>query len=364
MTMRSTGLIKSMGLLCVGLLVFSGFLPINGWSSAGTEGAAFLNIPVGGRPAALGSAYSALATDAYAPVYNPAGLGFLESTQLSGMHLSYLESINYEYLSFVHPFSQKHGIGFSAQYRTSGDIAKTDVSGRNVGSFDSQAGAYSLAYGYAVSERLSLGMTGKVIHSRIDDVSASAYAADIGGLYQAKANLRFSTVVTNLGSKLKFIEQGDSLPLAVKAGVAYQPKSTWQLALEGVYRKSGLASAHAGGEWQPIPVFCLRTGYKTDTTTELSAIAGLTVGMGITLWGQELSYAWVPFGELGSAQYVSLDIRFGAGEKSKRNLIQLSAPRKHAMAKETTDSEYTELRQLLDDHDKQLLSSNPHGEKR
>src|SRR4051812_32695971 len=63
---------------------------------AGTEGASFLDIPVGGRPAALGGAYAAQAFDAYAPVYNPAGLGFLQRNELAGMHLSYLDTINYE----------------------------------------------------------------------------------------------------------------------------------------------------------------------------------------------------------------------------------------------------------------------------
>src|SRR5205807_3632641 len=75
------------------------------YAGVGTEGAAFLNIPVGAGPAALGSAYSALAADAYAPTYNPGGLGFLPSTQLSGQHLSYLDSNHYEYLSFVHPLT-------------------------------------------------------------------------------------------------------------------------------------------------------------------------------------------------------------------------------------------------------------------
>ena len=71
--------------------------------AAGTSGASFLDIPVGAGPAALGSAYSALATDAYAPVWNPAGLGSISGNELAGQHLSYLESIHYEFLSFVHP---------------------------------------------------------------------------------------------------------------------------------------------------------------------------------------------------------------------------------------------------------------------
>src|SRR5437667_2673186 len=95
-----------------------GLLAIAGWlrtpsvdASSGTEGASFLDIPVGAGPAALGSAYSALATDAYAPTWNPAGLGPLENNQVAGQHLSYLESIYYEHASFVHPLGKGRGVG-------------------------------------------------------------------------------------------------------------------------------------------------------------------------------------------------------------------------------------------------------------
>src|ERR1019366_8734663 len=72
-------------------------------AASGTEGASFLDIPVGARPAALGSAYSALAADAYAPVWNPAGLGFVRQTEVAGQHLSYLESVHDEYLGLAQP---------------------------------------------------------------------------------------------------------------------------------------------------------------------------------------------------------------------------------------------------------------------
>src|SRR5437868_15537216 len=84
-------------------------------ASSGTEGAAFLDIPVGAGPAALGSAYSALATDAYAPVWNAAGLALVSGTQVAAQHLSYLESIRYEYASIAHAFSNGRGLGGSIQ---------------------------------------------------------------------------------------------------------------------------------------------------------------------------------------------------------------------------------------------------------
>src|ERR1019366_6357532 len=71
----------------------------------------------------------------------------------------------------------------------------------------------------------------------------------------------------------------------------------------------------------PIPMVALRTGYRTDTTKGLSALAGYTLGLGLNVWGQEFAYAWVPMGDLGDTNYFSLVMRFGESERAKRNLI-------------------------------------------
>src|ERR1700730_3418214 len=108
--------------LFLGSVLCVQFYSVPSYASSGTEGASFLDIPVGAGPAALGSAYTALATNAYAPVWNPAGLGMLSDNEMAGQHLSYLESMHYEFLSFVHPLdkfrdSDAHrGIGASIQY--------------------------------------------------------------------------------------------------------------------------------------------------------------------------------------------------------------------------------------------------------
>ena len=78
-----------------------------------------------------------------------------------------------------------------------------------------------------------------------------------------------------------------------------------------MYERQGLFSGRLGGEWTPISALSLRLGYRTDTTKDLSAMAGLTTGLGLHLWGQELDYAWLPLGDLGNTQYISLVIRFG-----------------------------------------------------
>src|SRR3954465_648025 len=84
-----------------------------GSSGSGTEAASFLDIPVGAAPAAVGSAYTARATDAYAPVWNPAGLAFTDAPRLSATPLAYLAGIHYEYVGAAVPIKEGYGLGAS-----------------------------------------------------------------------------------------------------------------------------------------------------------------------------------------------------------------------------------------------------------
>jgi hypothetical protein len=336
-------------------------------ASSGTEGAAFLDIPVGGGPAALGSAYSALAKDAYAPVYNPAGLGFVETNQLAGQHLSYLESIHDEYLAFVHPLSEGKALGISAQYLGTGNITALDDTGASAGTFNSHYGAYSLAYGQMLGEKLALGVTGKVVEAKISDLSAMAYGADVGSLYQATDNLSLSAGVANVGTKLKFINQGDSLPLRTYAGIAYHTKNSCVLTAEGIYSGTGLLSARGGVEWRPLEMFALRAGYRTDTIKENTLLAGFSTGIGFKFWGSELEYAWVPYGDLGSTQYFSLVLKFGIEKAERKKLIQFRSIKAHRTVKNDAgtgtksrleEPEFDQLMQLLNDDPDHIASNS------
>jgi hypothetical protein len=322
-------------------ILAAGFLFISSaYASSGTEGASFLDIPVGAGPAAMGSAYAASARDAYAPIYNPAGLGFVAGPEVAAQQLFYLDSINYESGSFVIPvghsttadLSTGKAVGASIQYLGTGSITETDPIGNTQGHFSAYYSALSLSYGQKVLDKLdklSVGITGKVIHSTLADVSANAYAADLGTLYQFNERLAFAATLANVGSKLTYSSQNDSLPLSGHLGTAYQIKKFWKMTAEGVYSQSGLLSGRFGTEWSPLEAVSLRAGYKTETLENLSAIAGLTLGLGLHAFGQEFAYAWLPYGDLGNTQYFSLLLRFGQEARERRNLIRYNAIKKH-----------------------------------
>lgn len=285
-------------------------------AASGSEGAAFLDIPVGGRPAALAGAYSALASDAYAPVWNPAGLGFVPGAQLAAMHAEYAEVGGYEFASLVHPLGDRGGLGVSAQYFHADRTASLDLNGNQLGTYSSYYGAYSLAYGFAFTERFSIGAAAKLIDARLADASARTGAGDAGALYRVNEKVSLAAVAANLGGKLKFLEQADELPQHYRLGVHYAPLTQLSLVQETVYDRTELLSGRFAAEWRPLDALAIRAGYRTDTARGLSALGGLTTGVGLKVWGQRFDYAWLPMGDLGQTQYFSVVLAFGAGPRS------------------------------------------------
>jgi hypothetical protein len=343
------------------VLMLSGARSVFG--SSGTEAASFLDIPVGAGPAAMGSAYSALAVDAYAPTWNPAGLAFMDSLQVAAQHLAYVQSTDYEYASFGLPFDKPRecaggvwcgtsGVGGSIQYFGSGDISGLDAYGNPTGSYSSHFAAYNLSYGRAFGDQLSLGATGKLVNAGLAGVSANAFGMDLGSYYKLRNNIQLAATLMNVGRQLTFLNEGDPLPLTFHLGGAYQPVSALNLGSELLFPRNGLVSFRLGAEWMPNSLITLRTGYRTDTLSGLSPLAGFSTGIGINVWGAELAYAWVPYGELGDSNYISLVVKFGETRVARsRNLIQVTHQEQPPARQPETapELEYQQLMNLLSD---------------
>ena len=145
--------------------------------------------------------------------------------------------------------------------------------------------------------------------------------------------------------------------MAFHLGLSYQPTPRWLITTEGIYPRTGLASFHLGGEWRPLKFIALRTGYRTDTIQGLSALAGCTVGLGMKVWGQELAYAWLPYGALGNTHYFSFLLKFGEVDRGRCNLIhyqQIHRTVHNGSNSEEDSPEYQQLMELLKEREKEL----------
>ena len=78
--------------------------PAGATTKVGTSAAQFLKIGAGCRAAALGGAYVAIANDAAALYWNPAGLARLDHNELLLMHADWLAETNYNFGGVVMNF--------------------------------------------------------------------------------------------------------------------------------------------------------------------------------------------------------------------------------------------------------------------
>ncbi|MFC1553717.1 PorV/PorQ family protein [candidate division KSB1 bacterium] len=222
-------------------VVFSLLLVFTGNLFAQSEATAlFLLIAPGARAGGIGEANVALANDAYATFWNPAGLGKITGKQLSGMHTQWLPGFNlgdmyYDFASYVQRFEGIGTMGFNVTYVNWGDQVHTDEIGTDLGTFSSYEMAVGVSYGTDLSETFSVGSTMKYIYSRLSPYSSgeqqgegvgSSVAVDLGLLWVPMFSKRTTIGMNmqNLGPKITYVDadQADPLPSNLKLGVAYR----------------------------------------------------------------------------------------------------------------------------------------------
>src|SRR6266700_5699061 len=191
-------------------------------ASAGADPFDFLFLDADARAAALGGAYTALATDANSLLYNPAGLGRLEDNQATFMHNHYFQGIHQEYAAL----GLENGLGFQLSHLSFGDVPVTTVSqpqgtGESTTLSDLLLG---MGYGHTVGQDLSLGGEVKYLRERIAGIGPDAVAFDVGAHYRVPQvrGLSLGLAVQNLGPRVRFQSEKEQLPQMVRGGFGYE----------------------------------------------------------------------------------------------------------------------------------------------
>ncbi len=284
-------------------------------SKIGTSGAQFLKIGVGARATGMGGIYTGLADDVSAIYWNPGGLGQLKAPEMMLMYNNWFQDISHQFAAFAYPIQNVGVFALGVTMLTVNDLEKraADTEVKD-GTFKAQDAAYALAYGRQITDQLMLGATVKMLNSKIDDQSASGVAVDVGGLIKTPVEgLDVGLAVTNIGSKYKFIDEGDPLPMAIKAGVGYRMLNDSLILAADVISPNDNSLQFGGGVEYGLKfggdmALAVRTGYKTGVDT--GGLSGLGAGLGFTFKKVGVDFAWSPFGDLGNAYRVSLSAKF------------------------------------------------------
>ncbi|MDE2509623.1 MAG: PorV/PorQ family protein, partial [Elusimicrobia bacterium] len=294
--------------------------PARAAGSAGATPFNFISLDADARPVALGGAYSSLAGDANALLYNPAGFGALKSHQLTLMHNQYFQGITQEYAAFAYNIGEneqynqsrygngytglRQGWGVMLNTLSFGSVQRTTLSnpdGTGLSSFGLRDSVVAFGYGAQILPGFSVGAAVKDFYETVDNASLSAPAADVGILYASSGlPLSFGFAAQNLGPGARSHGVTEPLPMTVRAGAAYFWAPEGLLSLDVVSTRDGSPTVHAGAEYAAFGRLALRAGYDGNN----DAGPGITAGLGILFPGASVNYAFAPFGVLGDAHRI------------------------------------------------------------
>lgn len=176
----------------------------------GTASATQLLVPVGARDYAMGGTI-ATTTGVESIHWNPAGMSRMTGdveTMFSNM--SYIADIQVNYGGVVGNFGNIGVLGVSLKAFNFGDISYTtvdDPEGLSGRTYSPNFSTFGISYSRLLSDRISVGLSMKLVSEKIQDVSASATAFDVGVQYfnlAAINGLNLAIAVRNIGSPMKY----------------------------------------------------------------------------------------------------------------------------------------------------------------
>ncbi len=175
-------------------------------SKVGTSAATFLGMPVGARAIGLGSAYVAMSSDASSIYYNPGAMSYSSVSQAVVSHTNWLVDTQYDWAGVVINMDGTNAVGVSiTQLNYGEDIVTTEAQQNGTGeTWTASDLAIALSYSRKLTDRFSIGGTGKYIQQKIWNSTASSVAVDVGLIYNTGFNgLKIGMSISNFGSDMR-----------------------------------------------------------------------------------------------------------------------------------------------------------------
>ncbi len=272
--------------------------------------AAFNDIGVGARPLGLGGAFVAVADDGNAANYNVAGLGYIDTVQVSATYAQQFKGlVNYSYVGGVLP------------------LASAGTLGASIGILSEKSEIYkertmTVSYGKTFSPKFAIGVNLKSFGTSFDEnnesvrnpyfakTSASAVSFDVGAMAKPVAALTLGVSAENLlPANISISESGeDNVPTNIRVGLAYslaEIAESTQLESLREMLKSGLGlleiafrdgerQIHAGAEVWLNKSICVRAGYavKSGVNSATSIAVGGSAKISVSSLSLQLDYAF------------------------------------------------------------------------
>ncbi len=318
----------------------------SGQAKVGTTGVNFLKIGPSARAMGMAEAFLPIADDASALYYNPGGLVNLERRELIFTHVVYPAGINFDFIGGVQPLPQMGaavGAAVTALYTDAMNETTPEHPFGTGRTFTASDFAAAVSFSQRLTDKFSVGVTGRYIQENLADEVAQGWSADVGTYYDTGwRSLKIAMLVSNFGPDMKFVSTPFPLPIifrfAASADLYRGDDTRLTAALEGIHPNDNVEELHLGFEyaWRDFAMLRLGrklNGWKRDTYQDFVddpetanpyveypvideegalSLDGFTFGGGLNIKriGLKVDYAYANFGFFGAIHRFTLGYRF------------------------------------------------------
>lgn len=312
---------KRLSLFFTSLLIIAGISAGQVSAQVGITSVPFLQIEPDSRAAGMGNSGVAIADNASAVFWNPAGLAFQRGNQVSITHASWLPEFNadlfYDYLVGKYYVEGIGTIGGHITFLNLGEQLRTDETGLELNRFNSYEVSAGLSYGFELNENFALGTGFRFIYSSLADGEVSGQkinpgstvGIDLAAMYRSNPfsiGMREGTLnagfnLSNIGPGVQYTDnaQKDPLPTILRAGWAL----TMDLDQEGfntltfsndiskIMARNEMVVADEDTSYQPMRVtkalfnsWGNMERFNGNEMVDVSLLQQLMVGFGLEYW--------------------------------------------------------------------------------
>lgn len=334
------------GILITSILIFGiiGNARTEQIKKVGQTSMKWLSIPIGARATGMGTAYFCMSGSVDNILWNPAGVSYLESHEISISHLSWIADINQSAGLIGLVFGNIGVFTISIRYLDFGEINGTRLSSSAQGWEYTEVfnpSSYQVGFGYSnkMSESFSYGIhlsyaaenLGTIEYAPVvggsagdpiqESSSLSIINMDFGVLYYTGFHdLRIGMTLKNFSQEKGYGNVDSPVPMDLRLGMAMDIFNFFMeesrdhdltFAFDLSHPRDYSERLHFGLEYVYNKLFALRMGYKSNYDEENIAFgAGILPNFSIGGIKFGLDYAFVPFGIFDSVQTFSFTIRF------------------------------------------------------
>jgi len=291
--------------------------------NAGTNGFAFMKVNYSARAMGMANAFSALANDADAVFFNPAGLANMTGDQVKTTYMNYIEGLQGGSAVFTAKLPTEWTVAPFINFLVSDEMPKTfetnlGYGGQN-GTFNTFSMVIGAGFGRNVNHMFDVGFNLKYFYENLDQSNASAVAADFAVLHQTENdNLKIGAAIQNLGWQIDHYTEAkyeEGMPLVFVGSASYRLGEKGYLNFDLVRPFDNDFYGRLGVEFYYNQYFTIRGGLDSRmndyrTSQSVDVFSGLTMGLGFNWNKQRIDYAISSMGGLGLVNQISLAYLF------------------------------------------------------